>query len=606
MNKPMQRSAGREAPMKWAKTSTLIGLLLMVSVLASWGDKAPAAAVESPVALRAKSEGEVADEGSAKVFGRIRSVAKELRGPDGMVLDPATGDLYVSEENAAAVVRIKPDGIREVVFDNSTPLFEGTGGDRHKVEGLRSPEGLALDAQGTLYVAEDIPGGRLISFRLAERSMPRFSGNVVSIPIEGHRFAWESVDARPSGELLLAGSSMEAFASEPEKNGLYRGVVLHRDVRGDWWMPVNHAMASYSAVCFSHDGTYAYFASESPGDVGCIDLRTHSLRLYFMNQTFKSPEGLCALPGGTALLAEESGRIYRLDPTAGTIQFLHEVDSTVESLIWDGANHRVLATDDQRGQVLALEMKDAIDFRSSVGTVMDIRFEDQSTPVEMIPDLCPEYLAQVLKLGGYDARAQSGSVPFRKFAQRYCLVAIDADVDLLPNGKPVEDPIVHIQFVIVAPYLIGVRNGELIWSSSGFTALRKSGKIVKTELVQRQVVSGDLMESRFTPVGGQTIALPMPFSARINTDGSAAVNFMGMGVTPDFFLELNTTDPDRSYMVVMQQDRTVQQYEVRLPPKQDSNHWVIALERNEPDVWRCLSPSQQNTAMPQPSIDSWL
>lgn len=591
--------------MKWAKTAGLIFFFL--SVLASRGEKATDAAALPLVTSPVLSDGGTTDEESPKVFGRIHSLVKDLPSPDGMVLDPATGDLYVSEEDRAAVVRIKPDGSREVVFDNATPLFEGKGGERHKVEGLRSPEGLALDAQGTLYVVEDIPGGRLVSFNLAEIRQSRFSGNVVSLPIPGHRFAWESVDARPSGELLLAGSSMEAFASEPEKNGLYRGVVLHRDAHGDWWMPINHAMASYSAVCFSPDGAYAYFASESPGDVGCIDLRTHSLRLMFMNQTFKSPEGLCALPGGTALLAEESGRIYRLDPTAGTIQFLHDVGSTIESLIWDGANHRVLVTDDQRGQVLALEMKDAIDFRSTIGTVMDIRFEDQSTPVEMIPDLCPDYLAQVLKLGGYDARAQqSGSVPFRKFAQRYCLVAIDADVDLLPNGKPVEDPIVHIQFVIVAPYLIGVRNGELIWSSSGFTAVKKSGKIVKTELVQRQVVSGDLMESRFTPVGGQTIALPMPFSARINTDGSAAVNFMGMGVTPDFFLELNTTDPDRSYMVVMQQDRTVQQYEVRLPPKQDSTHWVIALERNEADVWRCLSPSQQNTAMPKPSIDSWL
>ena len=96
------------------------------------------------------------------------------------------------------------------------------------------------------------------------------------------------------------------------------------------------------------------------------------------------------------------------------------------------------------------------------------------------------------------------------------------------------------------------------------------------------------METRFTPVGGQTIALPMPFSARINSDGFVSVNFMGMSVMPDFYLELNSVDPDESVMVVMQPDEPPQQYRIELPPRRDRNHWVIALERKEPDVWRRL------------------
>ena len=143
--------------------------------------------------------------------------------------------------------------------------------------------------------------------------------------------------------------------------------------------------------------------------------------------------------------------------------------------------------------------------------------------------------------------------------------------------------------------LIGVKEGELIWSSSGFTALKKSGQKLKTELVQRQVVHGDLMESRFTPVGSQTIALPMPFSARINSDGFVTVHFMGMGVMPDFLLELNTVDPDQSVMVVMPTDKLPEQYRIFLPERRTRNHWVIALERKAPDVWRRLSmPARWN------------
>jgi len=159
---------------------------------------------------------------------------------------------------------------------------------------------------------------------------------------------------------------------------------------------------------------------------------------------------------------------------------------------------------------------------------------------------------------------------------------------LLSSKKPVADPIRRIQFVIVAPYLMGVHAGQLLWSSSGFAAVKESGQVLKTELVQRQILEGDLLERSCTPVGGQTVALPMPFSARVNSEGVASVNFMGMGVTPDFYLILDTVDPNHSFMVVIQPDG-VQQYALNLAPDQDRSHWVIALKRHEPDIWKSLS-----------------
>lgn len=75
---------------------------------------------------------------------------------------------------------------------------------------------------------------------------------------------------------------------------------------------------------------------------------------------------------------------------------------------------------------------------------------------------------------------------FRDFAKRYCMVAIDATVQLMPGHTPVDDPIERIQFVVIAPYLMGYREGELLWSSSGFTVVLASGRTIKTELVKRQ------------------------------------------------------------------------------------------------------------------------
>ncbi len=527
-----------------------------------------------------------------KIFGIVSTLAKGLRGPDGIVLDAKTGNLYVSEENAATIVRIKPSGSKQVIVDVSTPLYEESGSRRKKATGLRSPEGIALDENGTLYVVEDVPGGRLISFDLSGRDGdPPDRGYVVPLPLPNHEFAWESVDVGPAGELLIAGSTMEAFAHNLENDGglgVFRGTLLYRDAQGDWWMPLNDAMASYSAACFSDDANYAFFADEFTGDVGCLDLRTHNVRVFRSKHRFHAPEGLYALPGGSALVVEEGGKIYRLDPTVDTTQWLYENEGTLESACWDASRKRILATDDKAGALLSLELKSGLGFRATIGTIQDILFAEQSTPVEMVPKDCPEYLAKVLKLGGYDPDRQGAEVAFRDFAQKYCLVAIDAKASLMTPNPDIEDPIKRIQFVIVAPYLIGVKEGELIWSSSGFTAVKKSGQELKTELVQRQVIHGDLMESRFTPVGGQTIALPMPFSARINSDGFVSVNFMGMGVMPDFYLELNSVEPDESVMVVLYPNERPQQYQLKLPPKRDRNHWVVALERKDPDVWRRL------------------
>lgn len=524
------------------------------------------------------------------VFGLVAAVAKDLRSPDGIAHDAESGDIYVSEENKATIVRIKPNGDKEVLFDATTPLYEKRGNSNWEVPGLRSPEGLALDGKGTLYVVEDVSGGRLISFNVKGKSAgSRLRGQVVPIPIENSPFAWESIAVGPEGELLLAGSTMESMMGNSGPGALFRGAILYRDAQGEWWLPMNHAMASYSAVCFSPDGDHAFFACEFTGDVGCLDLRSHTLRTYRAKHAFRSPEGVCALPSGSALVAEESGKIYRLDPVIDKVQLLYDNQSTIESVCWDGTQGRLLATDDQQGVLLSMKQRGNIDLLSVVGTTGDIPFEDRSIPVELIPDRCPKYLAKVLKLGGYDPFLEGGKVAFRDFARRYCLIAIDAEAELMGPDGSVEDPFTQIQFVVVAPYWIGIQEGELVWSSSGFTAVRKSGQTVKTELVQRQIVQGDLMESRFIPVGGQTIALPMPFSARINIDGTTSVNFMGMGAMPDFFLVLNTVETDESVMVVMPPGSKPQQYKLKLPANRGKSHWVVALDRKEPDVWRRLT-----------------
>jgi sugar lactone lactonase YvrE len=527
-----------------------------------------------------------------EIIGSVSAVAQGLRSPDGIARDAESGDIYVSEEDQATIVRIKPDGSRHILFTQSTPVYEEIGSIRKKVTGLRSPEGLALDKEGRLYVVEDIPGGRLISFNIREPALKSYPcGKVVPIPMEDSRFAWESVDVGPQGELLVAGSTMESFLSEPENGGLlglFRGAILYRDAHGKWWMPLNASMISYSAVCFSKDGHIAFFAGEIPGVVGCLDLRTHNLRTYYSDIPLHSPEGLCALPDGSVLVAEEGGKIFRWDPMIDTIQQTFENVGRLESIYWDGAHRRLLATDDHLGDLLSLELKADMDFVPPQVS-SEILFESQYVTAEMIPEECPSFLKGVLKIGGYDPSQAGSNLAFQAFARQYSLVAVDAEAMLISSANPGVDPIKRVQFVIVAPYLIGSQGGKFIWSSSGFVAVMKSGRVVKTQLVQREVIRGDIMECLFTPMGGQQLALPIPISSRIDTDGVVSIHFMGMGVTPDYLVLLNTATPETSFLLVMQPEEKPQLYAINLPPKHDRRHWVIALQHKVPAVWRDLS-----------------
>jgi uncharacterized protein (TIGR03437 family) len=72
--------------------------------------------------------------------------------PYGMIAD-AAGDLYISDRGLNQIIEITPDGKTSVVAGSGFPGFSGDGGPA-TLASLNAPAGLALDTQGTLYVAD--------------------------------------------------------------------------------------------------------------------------------------------------------------------------------------------------------------------------------------------------------------------------------------------------------------------------------------------------------------------------------------------------------------------------------------------------------------------
>lgn len=81
-----------------------------------------------------------------------KALAASLSSISGVAADHA-GNVYMSLREHAIVVRLGPDGILTVMAGNGTPGFSGDNGPAILAQ-LSSPDTLAVDSGGTLYIAD--------------------------------------------------------------------------------------------------------------------------------------------------------------------------------------------------------------------------------------------------------------------------------------------------------------------------------------------------------------------------------------------------------------------------------------------------------------------
>jgi sugar lactone lactonase YvrE len=515
---------------------------------------------------------------------RMKALLNDLQGPDGLALDPLSGSIFISEEDRAVIQRYDLDGFRQTLVDRDTPVFERKGKQVVRAPGLRSPEGLAFDPAGRLYVVEDIPGGRLIAFDLPEyhHGGPVF-GEVVPIPAPAPGYAWESIDVSTSGALLLAGSNLEGFLAARTIAETYSGAILYRDPDGTWWMPIFRELDGFSGACFDVRAENAYFISEVMGYAGCFDLQSHVFKAWYADATIESPEGITAMPDGAAVVVAEGGKLFRIDPQDNVAKEVFDLHENIESVIWDGANSRLLITSDGKGRLIAM---DDVFFSSTQKIQGPVLIGETLHEVE-IPADCPDYLAGLLKMCRLDLLSSTPGQSFQDLVKNVALFAIDATArpvrfkdDPLPD-----DPVERVQFAIFTPHFFGVDLSGLSGPASGLVAVHKSGKMTHTILHRGSMTHISLADGRFGAFNKSKIALPYPFSYRLTPDGLASVSFMGLGQTPDYHIVINLKHPTHSYMVAMHPDGSSQQYKLNLPADRDVMHWIVGLKREAPDSW---------------------
>jgi hypothetical protein len=319
--------------------------------------------------------------------------------------------------------------------------------------------------------------------------------------------------------------------------------------------------------------------------VGCLDLERRDLHLWVSRHVFASPEGLAVLSDGTLLVAEETGRIARLDPRSDTMETVIEGLGGIESVLYDARKHRALVTSDGSGEVLALA---APAERASDLAALPVAFDVTSRAIR-IPTECPPYLAGVLRLAGFDPARGAHPVSFATLASRLSMLAIDAKATLIASDIPVADPIEHVQLAVFTPRLMGFDMSTFIGPVGGFAARSASGVMVTTTSMPVRVLRADVLAGTVTVLDRDTIPVPYPGGARLSAAGIASVHLLGFGRTPDYSVVIDALEPRNSYLLAVDTDGRTQQYRLELPAGAAASHWVVALRQASPETWTRLT-----------------
>lgn len=564
---------------------------------------------------------------------RMEVLATGLTDPDGLAIHPQTGEIYVSEETAGRISVLR-NGRAEVVVGPDIRV-EGTLPDwmitrdrpdsYWRLTRLRNPEGICFMADGTLLVAEDTPGGRLLAFSpdAAGRYGP---AAVVPIPHLGDPYAWESVSATDDGRIYLAGASHEGGA------GLGASCVIARDPEGTWWMVDYSPLASFSAVATAPHELVLAVGDESVGGVTWWDVEQQR-EIVTLTRDLASIEGLAFMPDGSLVVAQENtptgGRLVRLDPASGRRDLLAEGLGTLESLVWDSRGHRLLAVEDSTGRILVFTPSETIGAQHL--SLLDLAKRSGNAKRGVPPRAAPDFLKQFFKAAGVQIVDQSGAsdkdppptaaapsavaagipaLTLEELGRRIPLVAGRLAVDPIEG---VADPVVEISFVNLFPNQL-LRNENRPMPGLCFYAARhRSGRVERSRVIEGMQARRASLDGAREWIGHHALLmLPLTTCTAVESDNGVTVSmtFLGLERFDDSFLTLHYGRHNYAYFSTAGEELKVARASFT-ETKQNGVEMVnfamagVRPRRAEDAVWLRLS-TRPNWSLLSPAVEPWI
>lgn len=520
---------------------------------------------------------------------RMRTIATGLAGPGGLALDVRNGNIFVAEKEGHRISLITPKGRVRTVIDLDTPMYL-PGGDRRRLAPIRSPEGLAMDRNGKLYITEDRPNGRILSVPISEAG--KVDGPVELFHIPGHatNFQWEAIAVRDGGDIVIAGSTVERGVTA---GLLAQGAIVFRDRDERWWVPFTRPMSAPSAVAFSRTGAFVVYADEISGTLAWLDVQARYLREGASQKSFHSPEGVCLLPDGRIVVAEEHGRLSIVDPETDAVEVIADGLGMIESVVWDPFEERLLVTADGRGAVLEFRPESPIS--PMVDRMRRAPCYSEGALLH-VPSAPPAFLSPLLDIGGLGELSANLGLAFEELTRRIPILAADARAVPADMFEELEDPIEFVRFLALDPNRLKFDEPGFDFALSVVVLRTRSGQIFKTKMERTVILTGNLWLGEFKNHGEFDIPIPFAYTAHPSPRGHAVIHFTGLGRSPDISISLNPARTDESYMLVTYPEGRMEHYRLLFTVSENGEpNAVVSLPPRRQQFWQNITEKKPDS-----------
>lgn len=481
----------------------------------------------------------------------IRTLAEGLQQPHGVAVHPRTGEIYFSELASGRIMVLRngrPEPALRPGWTVSADLPRWAISDAVPRETWMSPVlvkpgPISISTNGTLFVAEQIPHGRILEFRPDAQGL--YSQAIgVPVPWLDQEFQWRDLYVDRLDRLFITG------ADEIGSDFMKFGSALVRQADGNWWVIDFGPFAYFSTFALSDRQDVMLLGDRNRGTLSWWEVDRHVMLGGSPNTTGRSElQSLSLFPDGTFMLAQldAPGRavLKRMDPFTGQQAILAEGFQSIGDIAMDRANARYFITDPVAGRLLEGTPNPPMRFnevamRQIVRSVDGMMGMPNEAPAFLnnffdrlqsaAQDLLPEDATHAVQFNLSDIAGKMPIVAGRVRA------AVEVD------GAE-EDPIEQVEFFLLFPSKVVMTDVAVSPSLSFFSARRKSGKVEQT----MPLFLGDVGVYRLSGTNISRVAsapgglhIPIVVCGLEQADGGVYVNlsFLGAGIYGDYYLTL--------------------------------------------------------------------
>ena len=512
----------------------------------------------------------VGTEAWAQLAFTSRVLADGLKEPHGVAVHPATGDIYVAEKATGRILVLKNGKMESALpagwtVSTNLPRWGMTTQipkEKWMTATLEKPGPISVSTNGTLFVAEQVPNGRILEF-LPNAQGAWDTARGIPVPWLDQEFQWRDLQVDRQGRFYVVG------ADEVGSDFMKFGSCLVREADGNWWVIDFGPFASFSTFALSDKQDVMILGDRAKGTLSWWEVNRHIMMGGSPEATKRAElSSLAVYPDGAFVLGQQTepgkAEILRMDPFTGQQTPMASDLKSIGDIEIDRANGRYLVTDPVGGRLMEYTPNPPVKFNEAAMRQIVRSVEGMMG----MPTEAPAFLntffekLQDATKGMMSDEDTTHAVDFNlsDIAGKMPVVAGRVRATVEVEGLE-EDPIEQIEFFLLFPSKVVMTETAVSPSLSFFSARRKSGKMEQTRPVFQGTVgvyrlSGTNVSKVASAQGGMHI--PVVVCGLNQADNGVYVNlsFLGAGIYGDYYLTLFQSPGEQKAKLVVKSNST--------------------------------------------------